>query len=127
VSRRQVEDGSGGPSVVTPASDGHRPPPDAVDVRVLVRLLLAAADGSVDDAPRLTNDAAIDGLARRLVEAVRNADHRTRTAEMALRDLVWRVDTARVMIEPKLQEVGCGELADLLATDDIHALLRDLG
>jgi hypothetical protein len=102
-----------------------------VDVRILVRLLLAAAGADGDepetDATWLTNETAVDALARRLIDAIRNADGRTRTAEMALRDLVWRVDTARVLIEPKLKEAGSGPLADLLSTDDIHALLRDLG
>jgi hypothetical protein len=110
-----------------PAGEGRSPEAGALDVRVLVRLLLAATGDDQGDARRLTNDAAVDGLARRLVEAVRSADGRTRTAEMALRDLVWRVDTARILIEPKLQEIGCGGLADLLATDDIHAVLRDKG
>jgi hypothetical protein len=125
VSNRKVEDGPTAPSL-PPSTPGEAEAGSAIaDVRVLVRLMLAGADETLHGS-RLTNEAAIDALARRLIEAARGTDGRTRTAVMALRDLVWRVDTARVLIAPKLQEIGSGELADLLATDDIHALLRDI-
>ena len=111
--------------------DGSIPPFDRADsatgdhLRALVRLLVAAS-GVAKDASRLTNDAAVDALARRIVAAAEASDAGPRTAVMALRDLVWRVDTARVLIEPRLSAAGCAELADLLATDDIHALLREI-
>lgn len=125
MSNRKVEDdpfvSSPPPTAPAEAESGSA----VADVRVLVRLMLAGADETLHGS-RLTNEAAIDALARRLIDAARGTDGRTRTAVMALRDLVWRVDTARVLIAPKLQEIGSGELADLLATDDIHALLRDI-
>lgn len=95
------------------------------DIGGLVRLLVAACSVA-GDAARLTNDPAVDALARKIVAAADAHDTGTRTAVMALRDLVWRVDTARVLIEPRLVDAGCPDLADLLATDDIHALLREM-
>ncbi len=98
-----------------------------LDVRALVRLLRAVQEAEANaGSERLTNEAAVDALARKIVAAAAGPEPGTRTALMALRDLVWRVDTARVLIEPRLEAAGFRELADLLATDDIHALLRDL-
>ncbi|HUG60415.1 MAG TPA: hypothetical protein VMP03_01145 [Methylomirabilota bacterium] len=92
----------------------------------LVRLMLASGCIEPETSTLLTNETAVDGLARKLTGETGGKVAGTRTAVMALRDLVWRVDTARVLIEPRLDAAGCAELAELLSTEDIHALLREI-
>ncbi|WP_181705308.1 hypothetical protein [Chthonobacter rhizosphaerae] len=63
-------------------------------------------------------------MARTLVGGSGADHHSTRTAMMALRDLVWRVDSARALLEQRLDAAGRMELAALLTTDDIHVFLK---
>lgn len=90
----------------------------------LLRLLITAVDYAGKDGLRLDRDSALVGLARSLVGKSGVAPHSSRTAVMALRDLVWRVDTARGLIAARLDEAGRAELDLLLSTEDIHLFLR---
>jgi hypothetical protein len=99
------------------------PSDELAHVLRLMRLLLTAVDYAGDDGLRLTRDSAVVGLARSLVGGSGAAPHSSRTALMALRDLVWRVDTARGLIARHLDPAGRTELELLLATDDIHQFL----
>ena len=51
---------------------------------------------------------------------------RSRTATMALRDLVWRVDTARGLLVDKVGDRARQEVEALLDTADIHAFLDNI-
>jgi hypothetical protein len=106
-----------------PSDDDQRDARTPADLRALVRLLQASAAAG---GGRLTNTSAGDDLAPDPSAAAGESGPDSRTALMALRDLVWRVDTARILIEPQLTAAGRADLAALLSTDDIHALLRDL-
>lgn len=97
---------------------------EVTDVIRVMRLLLTAVEMSGEEGLWLTNDSPLVGLARTLVGGGGANHHSSRTALMALRDLVWRVDNARVLLEPRLDPAGRAELASLLATDDIHTFLR---
>lgn len=93
------------------------------DAMRLARLVLAAFGRTADD-PLLTNDDALVALAAKLVRSTGSDASSARTVAMALRDLVWRVDTARGLIAARLDDAGRRELDILLATEDIHAVLR---
>ncbi len=90
----------------------------------LMRLLITAVDYAGAEGLKLDRDSALVGLARSLVGKAGVSPHSSRTAVMALRDLVWRVDTARGLIGARLDEAGQRELDLLLATEDIHDFLR---
>lgn len=94
-----------------------------VEAARLMRLLLAAAEHAPDGILTLQSDAPILTLARRAVGATADDIESTRTAMMALRDLVWRVDSARGLLEQRLGEADRAEVGLLLATDDIHRFL----
>jgi hypothetical protein len=112
------------PSRPAAADDTPAGADDLAHVLRLMRLLLTAVDYAGDEGLRLTRDSAVVGLARSLVGRGGEAPHSSRTAVMALRDLVWRVDTARGLIARHLDPAGRTELDLLLATDDIHEFLR---
>lgn len=107
-----------------PASASDPASVDVTDVIRVMRLLLTAVEMSGDEGLRLTNNSPLVGLARTLLGGTGTDHHSSRTALMALRDLVWRVDSARALLEPRLDAAGRAELAALLATDDIHIFLR---
>ncbi|MBH0236608.1 hypothetical protein [Methylobrevis albus] len=94
-----------------------------VEAARLLRLLLAAAEHAPDGVLTLAKDSPILSLARRAVGATADDIESTRTAMMALRDLVWRVDSARGLLEQRLDAAERAELGQLLATDDIHRFL----
>lgn len=94
------------------------------DLLRLLGLLVVAVDCAGPDGLRLTNGSALVALARTVIDGSARDPQATRSALMALRDLVWRVDVARSLIEPWLDEQRRGDLAALLDTDDIHAFLR---
>ena len=96
---------------------------DTAHVMRLMRLLITAVDHAGEDGLVLKKDAALVGVARSFVNASDSDVQSTRTAVMALRDLVWRMDTARSLIEPMVETDRRGEIAILLATDDIHQFL----
>lgn len=105
---------------------GRLAPPhdeDLAHVLRLMRLLLTAVDYAGEEGLRLTRDSAVVALARSLVGAPGSEAHSSRTALMALRDLVWRVDTARVLISAKVSPETRDEVDTLLGTDDIHDFL----
>lgn len=109
------------------AGAGQRPAVEAEDlghVLRLMRLLLTAVDYAGSDGLTLERDSALVGLVRTLVGRQGICPHTTRTAVMALRDLVWRVDTARALLSARVDEDGRRELDMLLDTDDIHLFLR---
>ena len=102
---------------------GAPDPEDLSHVLRLLRLLITAVDYAGADGLRLDRDSALVGLARALVGRTGTAPHSSRTAVMALRDLVWRVDTARPLLAVHLNDAGRRELDMLLTTDDIHQFL----
>ncbi|WP_075214470.1 hypothetical protein [Mongoliimonas terrestris] len=102
----------------------HLEGPHGTDLLRVLRLLLTAVELSGDEGLRLTKDSPLVGLARTLVGGSGAGHHTTRTAIMALRDLVWRVDSARSLLEQRLDAAGRVELAALLTTDDIHVFLN---
>lgn len=97
---------------------------DLAHVLRLMRLLITAVDYAGGEGLRLERDSALVCLARSIVAKTGAASHSSRTAVMALRDLVWRVDTARGLIGARLDDAGRREVDLLLATDDIHQFLR---
>lgn len=99
------------------------PDHDLAHITRLMRLLITAIDHAGDDGLLLTREDALVGLARVLVKGEPHTLHTSRTSIMALRDLVWRVDTARALITQMVAQNQRAEIAILLATDDIHEFL----
>ncbi len=95
------------------------------DLARVLRLLVTAIDAAEDGAIELRRDSPLVTLARSLVFGGERVREMARTSNMALRDLVWRVDTARALLEMRCQEEDQrSELRLLLATDDIHDFLH---
>lgn len=90
----------------------------------LMQLVLAGVDSSGNEGCRLTRDSAIVSVARALVGEATDWTAASRTATMALRDLVWRVDTARNLLLDKVGDRARKEVESLLDTADIHAFLK---
>lgn len=90
----------------------------------LMQLVLAGVDASGSEGCRLTRDSAIVSVARALVGEATDWTAASRTATMALRDLVWRVDTARDLLLDKVGDRARKEVEALLDTADIHAFLK---
>lgn len=90
----------------------------------LMQLVLAGVDASGSEGCRLTRDSAIVSVARALVGEATDWTAASRTATMALRDLVWRVDTARGLLLDKVGDRARKEVEALLDTADIHAFLK---
>ena len=65
-------------------------PDDSGALLRLMQLVLAGVDASGSDGCRLTRDSAIVSVARALVGEATDWTAASRTATMALRDLVWR-------------------------------------
>ncbi len=102
-------------------------PDDSGALLRLMQLVLAGVDASGSDGCRLTRDSAIVSVARALVGEATDWTAASRTATMALRDLVWRVDTARGLLLDKVGERARKEVEALLDTADIHAFLKTSG
>lgn len=92
----------------------------------LMQLVLASVEASGTEGCRLTRDSAIVSVARALVGEATNWSAASRTTTMALRDLVWRVDTARGLIIDKVGDRARQEVEALLDTADIHAFLDNI-
>ncbi|MBS1165040.1 MAG: hypothetical protein H6R00_1065 [Proteobacteria bacterium] len=90
----------------------------------LMQLVLAGVDASGSEGCRLTRDSAIVSVARALVGEATDWTAASRTATMALRDLVWRVDTARGLLLDKVSDRARKDVEALLDTADIHAFLK---
>lgn len=91
----------------------------------LMQLVLASVEASGAEGCRLTRDSAIVSIARALVGEATDWSAASRTATMALRDLVWRVDTARGLLIDKVGDRARQEVEALLDTADIHAFLNN--
>lgn len=90
----------------------------------LMQLVLTAVDSAGADGYRLTRDSAVASLARALVGEATGGAGTGRTAMMALRDLVWRVDMARELLLGRVSAKEAKEVSSLLDTADIHAFIR---
>ena len=90
----------------------------------LMQLVLTAVDAAGSDGYRLTHDSAVASLARALVGEATVGAGMGRTAMMALRDMVWRVDMARELLLSRLGAKDAKEVEALLDTADIHAFIR---
>ncbi len=99
-------------------------PDDSGALLRLMQLVLAGVDSSGSEGCRLTRDSAIVSVARALVGEATEWTAASRTATMALRDLVWRVDTARGLLLEKVGDRARKEVEALLDTADIHAFLK---
>lgn len=106
------------PSGETGASD------DSGALLRLMQLVLSTVDEAGDEGCRLTRESAIVAVARALIGEATDPTSVSRTAMMTLRDLVWRVDTARGLLIEKIGERARLELETLLDTADVHAFLR---
>ena len=90
----------------------------------LLRPLVAQAERAGSTGVMLTRDGALLHAARRMLEASPEERAGTRTAWMALRDLVWRFDLVRSMLSPHAAEPAVAGALRLLGTSDIHLFLR---
>ena len=99
-------------------------PDDSGALLRLMQLVLAGVDASGSEGCRLTRDSAIVSVARALVGEATDWTSASRTATMALRDLVWRVDTARGLLLDKVGDRARQDVEALLDTADIHAFLK---
>ncbi|MCM5552423.1 hypothetical protein [Pleomorphomonas sp. NRK KF1] len=99
-------------------------PDDSGALLRLMQLVLAGVDASGSEGCRLTRDSAIVSVARALVGEATEWTAASRTATMALRDLVWRVDTARGLLLDKVGDRARKDVEALLDTADIHAFLK---
>jgi hypothetical protein len=91
------------------------------DVMRLPRLVAAQVESAGSDGARL---AAANGLlqaARRIPDA---SPEQGASARMPVRDLVWRVDSARFVRFAHGAETAIAEAVNLPDTSDIHLLLR---
>ena len=113
-------------------SFAHDLPPNesgALDDGALLRLMqlvLASVEASGAEGCRLTRDSAVVSVARALVGEATDWSTASRTATMALRDLVWRVDTARGLLVDKVDDRTRQKVEALLDTADIHAFLDNI-
>lgn len=89
----------------------------------LARLIVAAIDLAGVDGLRLTSQSAVYALSRALVREADDDTGLTRTAMMVLRDLVWRVDTARALLAQRASPPERREFDELFDTSDVHAFL----
>ena len=101
-------------------------PDDSGALLRLMQLVLASVEASGAEGCRLTRDSAIVSVARALVGEATDWTAASRTATMALRDLVWRVDTARGLLVDKVGDRARQEVEALLDTADIHAFLDNI-
>ncbi len=99
-------------------------PDDGGALLRLMQLVLAGVDASGSEGCRLTRDSAIVSVARALVGEATDWTAASRTATMALRDLVWRVDTARSLLLEAVGDRARKDVEALLDTADIHAFLK---
>jgi hypothetical protein len=90
----------------------------------LLRLLVAQAERAGSTGVMLTRDGALHQTARRMLDASPEERGTTRTAWMALRDLVWRFDSVRSMLSPHAAEPAVAGALRLRGTSDIHLFLR---
>ena len=102
----------------------ERAPLDVSAVLRLVRLLISAVDAAGPAGLRFTSDSAIYCLARALLAEAVDDTGMARTTLMALRDLVWRVDTARAILGNGCNNGERLEIERMLDTSDVHLFLR---
>jgi len=105
-----------------PEEDGA--PDDSGALLRLMQLVLSSVEAAGEDGCRLTRKSAVVAVAKALVGEATDPTGVSRTAMMALRDLVWRVDTARALLSEKIGERARHEFDVLLDTTDVHDFLR---
>lgn len=93
------------------------------DVMRLLRLLIGQVEAGSSDVV-LTRESAMYQAACRLLDATPEHRAATRTAIMALRDLLWRVDTVRSILESHTNDPTIAEAVRWLETSDVHQFMR---
>lgn len=97
---------------------------ETADITRLLRLLVAQIECAGENGVTLTPDAALYRAAVRILDASPEVRGSTPTATMALRDLVWRVDSVRFVLSAHTTDTEVAEALSLLDTSDIHLFLR---
>jgi hypothetical protein len=97
---------------------------EVADITRLLRLLVTQVENSGPAGVTLRPDAALFQIATKILNASPEERASTRTALMALRDLVWRVDSVRSMLAVNGADPAIAEALNLLDTSDIHLFLR---
>jgi hypothetical protein len=97
---------------------------DTADMMRLLRLFVTQVQSAGPKGVTLTANSALFQMACRMLEASPAERESTRTALMALRDLVWRVDSVRSVLASHDAEPPVAEAIKLLDTLDIHQFLR---
>jgi hypothetical protein len=98
-------------------------PADGAALVRLARLMVSTIDAAGSEGLRLTPNSAVLSLARALVGEATDKSGMVQTAVMALRDLVWRVDTARSLLAQRSSPSDRREIEQLFDTSDVHAFL----
>lgn len=94
----------------------------------LLRQIVEVVDQSPDGRANLSADSLTFSVARRILDSKERHVEIERTALMALRDLVWRIDTAKFFLRDAAKTQKDRELTDMvleiLDTSDIDELVR---
>jgi len=106
-----------------PSADVVRGLQDPADLMPLLRLFVTQVQSSGQNGVTLTANSALFQTACRILDASPAERKSTRTALMALRDLVWRVDSVRSVLASHDAEPAVAEAIELLDTSDIHQFL----
>jgi hypothetical protein len=97
---------------------------DAADMMRRLRLFVAQVQSARPTSITRTANSAFFQTACRILDASPTERESTRTALMALRDIVWRVDSVRSVRVSHDAEPPIAEANKLLDTSDIHLFLR---
>lgn len=93
---------------------------------MLLGLIVRTVEESPEGAVRLSRESATLGVARRIVDAGNGFVGPDQRLLAALRDLVWRIDTAKAVARANTgSQSGVGAL-ELLETGDIAALIDEI-
>lgn len=104
----------------TPRRDG-----EAIE---LLRKIIEAVDNAPGGRAQLASDSLTCSVARRILAEDESELETERTALMALRDLIWRIDTAKFFLRDATKAKPDQDLAEMvieiLDTSDMDALVR---
>lgn len=109
-----------------PMISSESPVPGTQEFADIVRLLRLLV-GQVEATPSgvvLTRESVVYRAVCGLLDATPEQRAATRTAIMILRDLLWRADTVRSMLESRMNDPAIAEAVSLLETADVHQFLR---
>ncbi|WP_127144029.1 hypothetical protein [Pelagibacterium montanilacus] len=94
----------------------------------LLRQLISAAEQSPQQQTCLSTDSLIYSVARKIIDDDEGHRRVQQTALMALRDLIWRIDTAKFLLRDAAKTRQIQELSEILIeildTSDVDSLVR---